>query len=266
MKLNQGLTMALTYLLLPFIYLQGKRIRREVPTLPEAKGISGQTDQESPTNFTLLCIGESTIAGVGASTHEDGFCGTLAKSLSKLIDKNISWKVYARSGYTAKRVAHKIIPKITESQADLIVIGLGGNDAFTINRPKQWKKDLQIIIEKLHSKYPNAPIVFINMPPIKEFPAFTKTIKWTIGNWIEHLGKAVNEVSKDKALVYCNPEVITLDKWMKKLNIQGDPSQFFSDGVHPSLLTYQIWAKESARFIEQSVYSNKESSNKNANS
>ena len=49
-------------------------------------------------------------------THEEGFTGTLAKELSKLFDLNVDWRVYARSGYTAKRVEYKkLISKIEVS-------------------------------------------------------------------------------------------------------------------------------------------------------
>jgi lysophospholipase L1-like esterase len=36
---------------------------------------------------------------------------------------------------------------------------------------------------------------------------------------------------------------------MNKLGIKAEKSDFFSDGVHPSLLTYQTWAQDVARKI-----------------
>lgn len=131
--------------LLPLLYFQGKKIKKTIPKLPEAKGTTGLISVSNSTNLQLITIGESTIAGVGVQTHKDGFTGTLATSLSQQLETSISWKVYAKSGYTAKRVTQKIIPTISEKPVDLIVIGLGGNDSFELSSPKKWRKPLRLL-------------------------------------------------------------------------------------------------------------------------
>lgn len=235
---------ALSIPMLPLMYHQGKKIRKSVPTLPEAKGVSGEVIlQGKRDHFQLITIGESTIAGVGVETHAEGFTGTLATTLSELTNQSINWKVYAKSGYTAKRVSKKLVPAIEEKAADLVVVGLGGNDAFTLNNPSRWRKDIRKLIRAIRLKFPKTPILFCNMPPIKVFPAFTPLIKFVIGNLVEVLGSALNiEVQKHEGVFYAS-EVITLKKWKETYGIEADESTFFSDGVHPSKLTYQTWGK-----------------------
>ncbi|MCZ4409992.1 SGNH/GDSL hydrolase family protein [Cryomorphaceae bacterium 1068] len=237
----------ISFPLLPFMYFQGKRIRASVPKLPEAEGIEGHcSNQKSGNTLTVISIGESTIAGVGVRTHEEGFTGTFAKEISRLYNRSVQWKVYARSGYTAGSVDKKLIPEITENQADLIVIGLGGNDAFTLSRPSKWKADIHSLIESLRSKFPKAIIVFCHMPPIKEFPAFTPLIKFTIGNLVEILGEELRKVVSQYQNVFYLGEKITLKRWIDKFDLKAGKEDFFSDGVHPSKLTYQTWAKDIA--------------------
>jgi lysophospholipase L1-like esterase len=233
------------------MYYQGKQIRANVPELPEAKGIEGTSEYREKKEKTLrvLAIGESTIAGVGVQTHEEGFTGTFAKELSHLLDVSTVWKVYARSGYTAKRMERKIIPKITENQADLIVIGLGGNDAFTLNRPWKWRMEIHSLIQSIKLKFPGAIIVFCNMPPIKEFPAFTPLIKFTVGNLVEILGDELNSVVAKHENVFYFGDKITLKGWIEKFKLKVKKKEFFSDGVHPSKLTYQTWAKDIANQV-----------------
>ena len=235
--------------LLPLMYYQAKKIRDSVPRLPEAKGKSGLslTENKSAKQISLLFIGESTIAGVGVQTHEQGFAGTFAQELSKLKDINISWKVYARSGNTVKKVNQKLLAKITDEQADLLVIGLGANDAFTLNSPSKWNKEIRRLIKSLQQKYPSATILFCNMPPIKEFPAFTSLIKFTIGNLVEILGEEVKGIVDEFDNVFYCEEKLSLNEWIQKSELKLDPQDFFSDGIHPSKLTYQIWAKEVAK-------------------
>ncbi|TSE09887.1 SGNH/GDSL hydrolase family protein [Aquimarina algiphila] len=238
--------------LLPLMYLQGKKIKTSVPKLPEAKGINGLSSASSEKTLRMLTIGESTIAGVGVSTHQEGFTGSLANELANELKTNIDWKVYAKSGYTAKRVKEKIINLITEKSIDFIVIGLGGNDAFELNTPKKWNRDVRELIKSIRHKFKGVPIVFINMPPIKEFPAFTSLIKFTIGNLVNILGKELETIVKDFEQVYYYAREINCVDLIERLNLKIEPADFFSDGVHPSKTTYQIWAKDVSNFITQS--------------
>lgn len=235
--------------LLPLLYFQGRAVRRSIPDLPEAQGAEGLVDQESEQTLKILAIGESSIAGVGVNKHEEGFTGLLASRLSELLDCNVRWKVYAKSGYTVSNVRAKIVSKISEKDVDLIVIGLGGNDAFTLNRPSRWAQEIESLIQDLRGKFPDAPLGFINMPPIKEFPAFTRLIKFTIGNLVEIHGQALAKVVEKYDNVFYNPQIILLDDWLAKLGDHLQVSDFFSDGVHPSKMTYQAWGRDFAEFL-----------------
>ncbi len=235
--------------LLPILYFQGKLIRKRVPSLPEAKGNEGLINTGAHRELRLISIGESTIAGVGVDTHDEGFTGAMARELATRFQANIRWKVYAKTGYTAKKVVHKLLPKIEEKDVDIIVIGLGGNDAFTLNHPKRWEFHIIQLIKELRGKFTNGIIIFTNMPPIKEFPAFTWLIKFIIGNLVEILGQELEEVVINFENVFYHAQTITLKDWKEKMNVSAQPSDFFSDGVHPSKLTYQTWAKDVSDFM-----------------
>ncbi|MCL7763322.1 SGNH/GDSL hydrolase family protein [Polaribacter sp. Z014] len=250
-KLKYFLGAIISVPLLPFLYFQGKNIRKKVPKLPEAKEPKGIVNGNFNKTLNLLTIGESTIAGVGVDYHKNGFTGSLSNILSTNLKSNVNWRVYARSGYTVAQVCKKIIPKIEENSADIIVIGMGGNDAFTLNSPKNWDSAIENLINLLQNKFPGTPLFFTNMPPIKEFPAFTKPIKFVIGNLVEILGERLQTITKDKKNVFYFNEVITLENWSKKHGLPTNNSKtYFSDGVHPSKLTYKIWGEEMGNFIK----------------
>jgi len=254
MSLNYLLTLLKIVPLFPLMYIQGKRIRAKVPKLPPATGLEGiEIHNGSAERMNILVIGESTMAGIGVDTHKEGFAGTFAKELSLYNKKSVSWKVYAKSGYTAQQVSEEIIPEIDDEKVDLVVIGLGGNDAFTINNPRKWSKAIEAIISQLQSKYPFAHIAFCNMPPIKAFPAFTPLIQTVVGNHVELLGETLRVLTSGKAGVFYNSEVITIDAWVRRYEIKEPASSFFSDGVHPSALTYQTWAKDMAAFVAKNA-------------
>jgi lysophospholipase L1-like esterase len=235
---------------LPLLILQGRRVRKSVPVLPEAKGNNGvaKSGGDGGEALRLMAIGESTMAGVGVETHEEGFAASFAQTVANAKGQDVRWKVYARSGYTAHRVQEKILKWIKEDHFDIIVIGLGGNDAFTLNRPWRWKQDMALLTKKLIDRFPQADIVISNMPPIKTFPAFTPLIKFFIGNLVEILGKEVVSIDRAHPQVYFYDHRITLDDWITRLKVNAQPEDFFSDGVHPSKLTYHTWGRDLASF------------------
>jgi len=252
MILKYSLGAIISIPLLPILYFQGKKIKARVPRLPEARNRQGSCLISSNRTLRMLTLGESTIAGVGVTTHEEGFTGTLAKELSTALKINIDWNVYAKSGYTAKEVNEYLISSIIENQVDLFVIGIGGNDAFELNTPKKWNSDVRALIKNIQAKFETVPILFINMPPIKEFPAFTSLIKFTIGNLVDILGEELEKVVKDFENVYYYSRVVRSNYFIERYKLNISPTDFFSDGVHPSEITYQLWAKDVCNYILES--------------
>ena len=236
---------------LPFMYLDGKRILGAVPKLPDAVGPAGLANVGVGPRFRLLCVGESTMAGVGVATHAEGFAGTLAVNLAQQMLREVDWQVHAQSGATARRLIHKVLPQITAPDADLIVVATAGNDAFKLTTPWKFRRDLEELIDRLQERFPGTPLAFTNIPPIWEFPAFTPLIKRTIGRLVEFHGEELQRVAGNRAGVYYNPEKITLNGWMRKHDVVGTPGDFFSDGVHPSGLTYRVWAQDFAGFLQE---------------
>ena len=161
---------------------------------------------------------------------------------------------FSKMPFQVNSITKNIIPKIEEKSTDLIVIGMGGNDAFTLNSPKKWTKAIENLVNLLQVKFPETPIFFTNMPPIKEFPAFTKPIKFVIGNLVEILGKHLHIAVNNKPNMYYNNEIITLKEWSQRNTLpNNDPKLYFSDGVHPSELTYKVWGKETGIFIKSKL-------------
>lgn len=237
--------------LLPLLYFQGRKVKKSIPELPEADGPIGVSGLHTNPEFRVLVLGESTMAGVGVATHNEGFTGTLGDELSKVLDLSVWWKVQAKSGITVGRIKSELLDEVNESEWDMIVVGIGGNDAFKLNNPFRWKTQTRSLIEQLKIKFSNVPIVFTNMPPIKEFPAFTPLMKWTIGNLVELLGEALDDVVAEYDKVYYSSEVISIASWSKRFDLPNDTSLYFSDGVHPSKLTYQTLARQLVEFITE---------------
>ncbi len=241
--------MILTLPVLPFLAWQGKRVKKRIPTLPEAGGPATGQVGSGDNKIRILGLGESTIAGVGVENLEQGMTVKMAEEIAEKTGRPVEWQVIAKSGYTAKRVRELLVPKIPTKSFDLILIGLGGNDTFTVNSPKQWRKDFKTLIQDIRKNQQQAKLVIANMPPIGEFPAFPGLMKGMLGNLARLHGKAIRDFPQLFSNLYFIDKRIRLEEWMKKVDGPKKVADFFSDGVHPSPLTYAIWGKEIAKFI-----------------
>lgn len=234
---------------LPALYFQGQKVRRKVPRLPEAEDWSGSTGSGKELN--LLLIGESTIAGVGVSTHREGFAGYFSVALSTLTGRKVNWTVVAKSGATARSTSRKMSTLSLHENTDLVLIGLGGNDSFALTPPWVWINHLRNLLGMLRTKKANVPVVFTSIPPVGEFPAFTKLMQRIFGRQSTLLNEALAaEIRRHKG-VYYQEGVIVISDWLHNVPELASAQDFFSDGVHPSPRAYQVWAQETARFIDK---------------
>ena len=237
--------------LIPFLIYQGKKVKQKVPSLPEATGerIGMEVSSIEKEPVKLLLIGESSMAGVGVNDQKEGLGRQIAKQLKELKQMPVKWQILARSGYTVEMVREMLLPQIPNKIYDLIVISLGGNDTFQVNSPSKWAKGFKQLLDELRKKQLDCPIVIINMPPVDEFPAFTKLMKWSLGNLVKLHGMAVRKLVAGYEGVHFIDQRISYKIWAELKEHPAEPEAYYSDGVHPSGLTYELWAREVAAFI-----------------
>ena len=215
----------------PFLYLQGQYTRRKVGRLPDAEGETiGKTGNQDET-AKLLSIGESTVAGVGARTHETALTGQFAKHLSRKIGRSVEWFAVGRSGITAGETIRELVPKIPDEQFDYIMVGLGGNDVLKLSSPRKWRRDMTKLLEILQKTNPNAKIFITNAPAVRLSPVLPQPIKFLLG----HLSALHDRNTKqftgkmENVFYFHQPTEVVED--------------FFADGLHPSEKGYDVWSE-----------------------
>lgn len=224
--------------LAPFLLLQGQITRWKVGVLPDAGGErQGKYDCGIDTS-KLFVIGESTVAGLGARTHELALAGQFAKRLGEHLGQSVQWKVLGKNGVTARRVIDELVPQMPEENFDYILLGIGGNDVMKLSSPRIWRRNMIELLGTLRSKNPEAVIFITNCPmiiasPIMPFPI--KPILWRLSQM--HNENIIEFTSAiDRVFYYQQPT---------QFRIEG----FFADGIHPSEQGYADWAEAMMKYL-----------------
>jgi lysophospholipase L1-like esterase len=234
---NKYLATILTPPLLPILLAQGYWLRKRTPRLPDAEGPRAGTVSGNDEPRNLIAVGESTVAGVGARTHEYGLTGQLAQVLSRQSGRAVNWFVVARSGITARESLQELVPQLAGHRADVILMALGVNDSIEFHTSRRWAADLERLIAAVRAEVGDAPVLLAGVPPLDYFPALPEPLSSVLGARSAFLGDAsVDLVKRLQGVVYV------------PFQIEGKrrTDLFCADGFHPSELGYKQWAGQLA--------------------
>ena len=223
----------------PFLYLQGRYTRRKIGVLPDAQGDKTGKTGAGDVAVKLLVLGESTVAGLGARTHETALAGQFAGFLAEKIGKSVEWFVVGKNGVTAEQAINELVPQIPDEKFDYILLGIGGNDVLKLSSPRKWRRDMTRLLAIMREKYPEAIIFMTNAPVVRLSPALPHPVKFVLGQ----LSRLHDENSKqftknlEKVFYFHQPREIT----------EG----FFADGIHPSEKGYTDWSNRMIEFFTE---------------
>ena len=220
-----------TWPLLPVLAAQGLYLRRRAPRLPDAAGPrEGVAGTGAGTALKLIVLGDSTVAGIGAATHEEALTGQVAVNLQRLLGRPVAWRAVGRSGATATTALEKLVPRLKGATADILVVSLGVNDTIKLHSPARWRRNLAGLLEAARAALGEIPIILSGVPPIEHFPALPQPLRFTF---------SMRAAALDKA------GAALLATWPRGAHVpfQGSPNvaNFFApDGFHPGPLGYSI--------------------------
>lgn len=243
--------------LLPLLFYLGIRARKKAGKLPDAMNPRGIINGSNP-GFRIAVIGESTVAGVGVEDHREGVTGQLAAAVAGSTGREVNWEAFGATGYTVKKIREETVHKLlgSGSTPDVVVIMLGGNDTFKLNTPLHWRRGMKDLIGFLRSHF-NGLIVIANLPPVSNFPAMAPLLRWYLGGLTNLHRKVIRDLPEEfDDLVYMS-DPIDFDYWRKMEGRDVPADEFFSDGIHPSALTYRLWAGQIGEMVLDYIRSGK---------
>jgi lysophospholipase L1-like esterase len=222
-------------LLYPLLNKRSEKLRSAVIPLPPKSELAFLKNSEPKP--TLLIIGESTAAGVGASKEETTFANQVYQELGQ----EFQVLNLGKNGLKAAELPQLFASaKIVPPSIAVVVILIGANDCFGFTNPKEFAQEILSFAAQLHKKYGTIKTVIQVIPPVHLFPAIPWIGKVLLGMHRYLLSHALQAKIKDYPMI----------EFMQ--NKQKFEASFFaSDGIHPSDRGYAALAKHTTSYIKK---------------
>lgn len=221
--------------LLPFLVAQGRQTRRITPRLPEAAGpTAGLAGAHFPGKvLSIVTVGESPVAGVGVTCHEDAITGQLALSLASALGRPVAWRACGRNGATARDALKQILPAVPEAPADIALVAFGVNDTTAFRSVPAWRRDLSAVLDAVHARCSPRLLLVSGVPPVAHFPALPQPLRWVLGLKAQALDAAARD------LVRALPHALHVPLLLNP----RDAGMMAQDGYHPSATGCAAWGR-----------------------
>lgn len=224
-----------TILLAPVLLPQGLWVRARTPQLPEPDGKrSGQAGSGPP--LSILIVGDSAAAGVGASHQDEALLGQLLRRLTPA--HRVSFDLRATTGHRTADAIERV-QAMAPAQFDVAVTSLGVNDVTSLVGRAEFRKGQAQLRDLLRSKFGVRRLLVSGLPPMHGFPALPQPLR-------SHLGSRATQFNNDlKTDVAQDAAARFID-----VRFTENTSLMASDGFHPGSAVYSEWADRIAKLVD----------------
>nr|WP_187671456.1 SGNH/GDSL hydrolase family protein [Pseudomonas carbonaria] len=206
------------------------------PAAGDAHGLAAAELPGQP--LDLLLLGESTVAGVGASCLDQALAGQLAAALARRLGRPVLWRALGENGITAGEACQRLLP-LAQERFDLAVLVFGVNDTTHFTSVADWRAALRRLIG--HFQGQGTQVVCTAVPPLQHFHALPWLLRRLLGWRAALMDEHLRNQALESAVTYCGVAI----------SMQRDLLAI--DGYHPSALGYRVWGESLAEVLGSRV-------------
>jgi len=235
----------------PWLLLQGRRVRRVTPVLPEPPGprsgrvepppeLSAPSAPSSPSalkhpsdeskGLRVLITGDSAAAGVGAPHQQQALAGQLPPRLAQAFACPIEWSLVARTGLTVESLCG-LLAQQDLGAYDVVLVSIGVNEVTAGTDVSAWQARLNGLHQLLTGRLGARCVLYSGIPPMHRFPALPQPLRWFLGRRARRLDQALAQWVTHAPGAY----------WVQLPDLPNEAIAV--DGFHPGVRAYQAWAE-----------------------
>jgi lysophospholipase L1-like esterase len=199
-------------------------------------------DRDAPVLYVAL--GDSTVAGVGATAASQTYVGQLHRRL-RTVYPRASVVNLGVAGATSADVLARQLPEASRLAPQLVTLSIGPNDITSGVSVERYDRNVEGILAALGRE--TAAVVIVNLlPDLAITPRFRKSEhEAEVGALTVRFNRALRAVARRHAA-----EVVDLYGPSRR-EVPADPGLLAADGYHPSDTGYARWAALMWRGIER---------------
>lgn len=207
-------------------------MRREyLPTEPALQITGRFGPPEEP--VTIVVMGDSTAAGVGAGSVEASYPYRLAQRISESTGLAIELFSVGESGARVADVRADQIAPALFTGAHMVLIVIGANDATHLTGLGGLKEDMELVVDRMQAT--GAPVIVAGAPDMRA-PAFYEPLRSVVG-W---RGRAVTAAIEEAARAR-GATVVPLAERTRDFFREHPDRAYSSDEFHPGPEGYDVW-------------------------
>jgi lysophospholipase L1-like esterase len=187
----------------------------------------------------LVVIGDSTSVGVGAGSRARSYPVLLARMLGRHLSVRLD--VLGRSGVRMADVGAELAPQAASMRPDIVMIGVGVNDAIHLTPLPRFRAGLR---EALDTLLAAGVTVVVALGPRLDAPALPRPLRDLVAARCRAINRSLRRTAEAAGVAIVDVGAAVGDAFAR------DPGRYFcEDFFHPGPEGYALWA----RAIEEPV-------------
>ncbi len=219
----------LLFVLIQYLFIRFNGANISAPSIPRSIQSFGSTGPE----LKYAVMGDSTSIGQGAK-YSQSYAYASAGHLAK--DRKVKLLNVGVSGAVTKDLLGSQLNKVSEYKPDIVLIGVGANDATAFTSGASLDRSLQSIIDKLRKDNRSVKIVLTGCPAMGSIDRFPNLGARQLA------GLRERQVNKTFIRVI-DRNNLKLAPIAEKTGpaFTADPTLFAADKFHPNARGYALW-------------------------
>ena len=242
---------AFVLLLMPILGIQAIWVRKKALRLPEPEGqreYDFNTDllhcTDSMAKRTLMIVGDSAAAGVGAKSQDEALSGRISHLAPKGLLSRMS--LHATTGLTSGDVVN-LLTQIPAKSYCTALVSMGVNDVTKFVSLNAWRINIESVASLLKHKFNCQSIIFTALPPMHLFPVIPQPLRTILGIRAYLFNKVLQRyIAKSDSAQILRINIMEQGSAARSMKDSGLMAE---DGFHPSSKGYAVWANQVVQLI-----------------